>query len=154
MVPARFPEVLAIASTTAANGSSGACGSVAKDTASYFTTDGAFNTTTNVGVTVSAPGEDQENVKGCILQSVGILSTKLGGGTTRMSGTSMAAPHATGVVALLQQKTPGITAETVRSQLRSGADRVNTAPLNSPTSSDSFDGEQEGVLWAAGALNN
>ena len=57
---------------------------IAADTASFFTTDG-------IGVAISAPGEDQENIKFPYINSVGILSAALGGGTTRMSGTSMAA---------------------------------------------------------------
>jgi len=45
----------------------------------------------NTGARVSGPGVD-------------ILSAKLGGGLTRMSGTSMAAPHIAGVAALWAQK--------------------------------------------------
>ena len=57
---------------------------------------------------VEAPGEDQENVsKAGMISSVGILSTKLGGGTTRMSGTSMAAPHVCGVLARYYDQVDG-----------------------------------------------
>ncbi|MET9602131.1 S8 family serine peptidase [Streptomyces sp. NPDC006459] len=45
------------------------------------------------GVELYAPGQD-------------ILSAKLGGGSVLQSGTSMAAPHATGVAALYKQKNP------------------------------------------------
>ncbi len=44
-------------------------------------------------VTIAAPG-------------VGVLSTRAGGGTTTMSGTSMAAPHVTGVIALFLATDP------------------------------------------------
>jgi subtilisin len=149
-VPAAYPEVLAIASTTAVDGVNNKCSvKILADTASYFTTDGG-------GVTISAPGEDSEDTKpGCLLSSVGILSLKLGGGTTRMSGTSMATPHVSGLVARIlktwMEGSHGLTGtqldvEDVRGYLRTvGADRAGTAPINSPTSSYSYDGSREGV---------
>ena len=149
-VPATYPEVLAVASTTARTGTN-KCrflpGGIQADTASYFTTDGAFSG--GIGVTVSAPGEDQENVNaGCLISSTGILSTRNGGGTTRLSGTSMAAPHVSGVVARLMQVLGLSGVETIRSWIRSTANRIGDAPLNSPTSSYTFDGEREGVVKA------
>lgn len=148
-IPAAYPEVIAVASTTARAGTS-ACPSfpagVAPDTASYFTTDGA-------GVAVSAPGEDQENIsKSCFLSSVGILSTKLGGGTMRLSGTSMAAPHVAGVAALLWEELGAVDPVTVRSKVRAGAAAADVAPLDSPASAYTFDGVREGVVSAPGAL--
>jgi subtilisin len=145
MVPAAYAEVIAVASTTALTGSN-QCRSlsapIAADTASYFTTDG-------LGVSVSAPGEDAENVsRGCMISSVGILSTRLGGGTTRMSGTSMAAPHVAGVVARYFQQNASYTVSNVRQYLQTDATRQGTAPLNSPTASYSFDGEHEGIAKA------
>ncbi len=156
-VPATYPEVMAIASSTALDGSNAGCkfftSTIKKDTASYFTTDGAYDTSTGIGVTISAPGEDREDVRrSCFATSVGILSTKLGGGTTRMSGTSMAAPHVSGVTALMFQKNAGLTPEDVRGQSRNTADRLGVAPLNSPTSGYTFDGEREGIVFAPGAL--
>ncbi len=151
MVPATYPEVLAVASTTAADGTN-ACksfsGLIKADTASYFTTDGKFDPGTRIGVTISAPGEDKENIsRACLVSSEGILSTKLGGGVTRMSGTSMAAPHISGVVArLVQAGLSGV--ELIRSWIRANADRVGSAPLDSPTSRYSFDGEREGIAKA------
>ncbi len=148
-VPATYPEVLAVASTTAKAGTNKCrflSGSIQADTASYFTTDGAF--AGGIGVTVSGPGEDQENVSaGCLISGVGILSTRNGGGTTRLSGTSMAAPHVSGVVArIIQSGLSGV--ENIRGLIRSTADRIGTAPLNSPTSSYTFDGDREGVVKA------
>ncbi len=158
-VPATYPEVLAIASSTATDGTNRCrwlSGPIRADTASYFTTDGKYNATTGIGVTMSAPGNEKEAVsRSCLISSTGILSTRLGGGTTRMSGTSMASPHAAGVVALMEEANGGIDLdpETARCEIRLGAVRIGTAPLNSPSSSYSYDGEREGILSAPGALN-
>ena len=144
-IPAAFPEVTAVASTTAVGGSS-ACrflsSPVAADTASYFTSDGTT-------VAISAPGEEREDVsRGCFIQSLGILSTRLGGGTTRMSGTSMAAPHVAGVAARYHQQHPAWDANTVRFAIGNDADGKGNAPLNSPSGSYTFDTVREGIAQA------
>lgn len=152
VVPATYPEVIAVASTTAKAGKDDIGWFIGSDTASYFSTDGAYNSTTGIGVSISAPGEDQEDIVSGTIQSVGILSTRLGGGTTRMSGTSMSSPHTTGVVALLYQQAGGaISPETVRSKIMSTAIKIGSAPFNSPASGYTFDGVREGVLDALNA---
>lgn len=151
-IPAAYPEVIAVASTTAEAGSGpsrGLCAGAAipADTASFFTTDG-------VGVLISAPGERLEDVKkNCTVVSEGILSLQNGGGTARKSGTSMSSPYVAGVVALLVEKNPLITPEAVKAAIAGGADQIGAAPLDSPLGSYSFDGVREGVLNAPGALN-
>jgi subtilisin len=160
-VPATYPEVIAVGSTTAKAGTNAYrrfSGVIGEDSASYFTSDGAWNETTGIGVTISAPGETQENVnKSGFVIGVGITSTKLGGGTIAMSGTSMASPHTAGVAALVCQQAiaSGQTFDTtvLRNRLRNGASNVGLAPYDSLVVGYSFDGEREGVLSAPGALS-
>lgn len=147
-VPSGFPEAIAVASTTAVNGTNSCrffSGTIKADTASYFTTDGAK-------VLVSTPGEEKEDIsKACFIKSTGVLSLKVGGGTTRMSGTSMASPHVAGLAALLVQQSPSDTVACITSKL-AVSDRQGVAPLNSPSSAYTFDGEREGIGYAPLAL--
>ena len=73
----------------------------------------------------------------------GILSTKPGGGYTTKSGTSMAAPHVTGVASLLLSKRGDLTPAEIRSAILSGTDSIPS--LQGKTVS-------EGRLNAFGAL--
>ena len=108
VVPAGCAEVIAVASTSAVTGKNSCKRSsllIEADTASFFTTDGAFAdeqlSGKGIGVTISSPGEKQEDLTCAQVKSVGILSLALGGGTTRKSGTSMASPHVAGIAALM-----------------------------------------------------
>ncbi len=57
---------------------------------------------------------------------VSILSTRKGGGTTTMSGTSMASPHVAGAAALFLSRYPGASMSEVKSALRSDATSFST----------------------------
>jgi subtilisin family serine protease len=164
LVPSGYPEVLAVAGTTADVGSDGCLGLlpvVPIDTANFFTTDGAFNSSTHIGITASAPGGERESTLligiSCYLIYDGILSTRVGGGISRATplgeaaGTSFAAPHVAGVVARLMQFRALSGVETIRSELRNTADLQGTAPLNHPWAGVipyTFDGEREGIAQA------
>ena len=67
-------------------------------------------------VDISAPGEE-------------ILSVRLGGGSTIMSGTSMASPHVAGALALVRQLNPGASgADIQQALLAQGTANVITFP--------------------------
>jgi hypothetical protein len=149
-VPATYPEVFAVASTPALKGTS-SCKTytaINANTASWYTTDGKFNPTTKIGITVSAPGEDSETVTStCGVSSVGMVTLQKGGGTMRASGTSISAPLVAGVVArLIQKGNTGV--ENIRSIIRSTAQLPGTVPYNSPYVGYTFDSEREGIVKA------
>lgn len=172
IVPAGFPEVLAVASTIAHSGIRTCylfgtdAPAVPADTASSFTTDGA-------GVTVSAPGEERTDIvslgsAGCVGLMYGTLSTTLGtGGTTRKlvpslaeaRGSSFSAALVSGVVARVIQKQlvpatgNGAEVEGIRSWIKNNASRKDVAPLDHPWMGiiyvpTTFDGVREGIAQA------
>jgi len=65
-----------------------------------------------------------------VAPGVGILSTYLAGGTTTMSGTSMATPHVAGVAALIKAVKPGATGAEIADILRTTARPLKDAPAD------------------------
>ena len=86
---------------------------------------GADNGIATVAATTSSDGETSwSNYGPCVdvwAPGERILSTKKGGGTTTMSGTSMAAPHVEGGAALYLSKNTAASPTTVEGVLTSGA---------------------------------
>jgi subtilisin family serine protease len=101
-VPAAYDEVITVSAYSDFDGKPGALASgrcsEQDDTFAYFSNYGA-------DVDITAPG-------------VCVLSTRRGGGTATMSGTSMATPHVAGAVAAYMAKYGKVSPATVKSALQ------------------------------------
>ncbi len=102
--PGSTPEAITVAAVSTTR--SGAPGVVAS-----FSSGGPTPLSLQLKPEVSAPG-------------VAIVSASPGSGYTALSGTSMAAPHVAGAVALLRQRHPTWTPAQVKSALASTGDRA------------------------------
>jgi subtilisin family serine protease len=127
-VPATYGEVVTVSAFADFDGQPGGqstpnCGDDRDDRFSWFSNYGA-------DVDIAAPGS-------CV------LSTDRGAGLTRMSGTSMAAPHVAGAVALYKAQNPLADAGQVRSWLLGPASDPQTSPAGF---TDDPDGFRERVL--------
>ena len=106
--PGSFPHVIAVGSTDSQN------------QVAWFSSRGpaTWNGTSFIKPDLVAPG-------------VRIRSTSLNGSTRLMSGTSMATPHVTGVIALMRSVKPSLTVAEIRDALertsRRGAGKPNNA---------------------------
>lgn len=108
--PARNPNVIAVSAMADSDGKCGGQGPSTK-----YGNDDTFASFSNYGdaVDMVAPG-------------VGILSTYDDGKYAELSGTSMAAPHVTGSVALYKSLHPGATPD----QIKAALDDVGTKPTS------------------------
>ncbi|HEV7200797.1 MAG TPA: S8 family serine peptidase, partial [Candidatus Limnocylindria bacterium] len=114
-VPAAFPEVIsvsALADFDATRGGLAGCGLVPD--LGWFDCDDTFAFFSNYGASVDviAPG-------------VSIFSTTKNGGYATQSGTSMATPHVSGVVALMAAANPGLTPAAARAFLQQSGECPN-----------------------------
>ena len=131
-----------------------------KDTEAYLDNWGKFEFESGVGVTISAPSNDRMNlVQTCAVDPLGLATTGPGGGVSTLGGTSAAAAHVSGVVALMWQKrlSSGLPPEEARCIIRTTADRIGIAPIDAPGGLSVFPNEapaeKEGVVWAPGAVS-
>lgn len=107
---------------------------------------------THAGVITVAATDNQDreaswsNYGPCVdiwAPGVSILSTKRGGGTTTMSGTSMASPHGAGTAALYLSAHAGTSAADVEAALKSNA-------VNATSGQTSKDGTPITIVYAGG----
>jgi subtilisin len=150
-VPAGYPEVITVASSTAVTGTNACAGSTAQiavDTMSLFSSYAVKRG--EAGVDITAPGERQENVgSSCIVDGVGLLSLYPGNSLAEMAGTSMAAPLVSAVAALLIERNPALTPQAVAAAINAGASNPTSTPHPSVVDASTLTG---GILSAPGAL--
>jgi len=95
---------------------------------------GLHNGVMTVGATESNDNDPSwSNYGACVdiwAPGASILSTKSGGGTTTMSGTSMAAPHAGGTGALYLSSQTGASAATAEAALKTAAEATGKTANN------------------------
>lgn len=137
--PASCPSVI----TVGATGPTGA--------RAYYSNYGAF-------VDVMAPGGDDDYPHPVLAGAyAGVISTWYSGGAPGIGlsmGTSMAAPHVTGVVSLMLAQDPTLTPEQIRERLHNASHPLTQAECNVPTIG--FEGQNvcgAGLLDAVAALN-
>ena len=132
--PAGHPDAITVSAFEDYDGIlGGVSGNTQDDTFAGWSNDGA-------GIDMMAPG-------------VIIRSTKTGGGTRNMSGTSMAAPHVAGAAALYLSQNPGADPVSVKTALLDTADYTPCANSADGTCADDFDGIQEPLLMYKSLAN-
>jgi subtilase family serine protease len=112
--PGAYPESFTVGATDAF------------DAVAYFSSQGPTPCDGSVKPDISAPGDE-------------ILSSLPGGVYDLMSGTSMAAPHVSGAVAVLRSINPGLTVEEIESALMFGAEDVDDPGPDNATGAGRLD---------------
>ena len=144
-IPAAYPQVAAVASTTAASGANQCrflSAAIAADTASYFTTDGAQ-------VLTLRPRRRTRRCEPRVPDSIRRDSFDKAGwrhDTHERNEHGRTARRGSGG-ALLPAESVDHPSD-VRGWIAIDADRPGVAPLNSPSSGYTFDGVREGVAQA------
>jgi subtilisin family serine protease len=132
--PAGHPDAITVSAFEDFDGiPGGLSGNTQDDTFAGFSNRGA-------GVDIMAPGRT-------------IRSTKAGGGTINMNGTSMAAPHVAGAAALYLSQNPGVGPASVKTALLDTADYTPCANSADGTCADDTDGIQEPLLMYKNLAN-
>jgi len=132
--PAGHPDAITISAFEDYDGIPGGfSGNTQDDTLAGWSNDGA-------GIDLMAPG-------------VSIRSTKAGGGTKNLSGTSMASPHVAGAAALYLSQNPGVSPASVKTALLDAADPAPCANSTDGTCADDTDGIQEPLLMYKSLAN-
>lgn len=106
VVPASFPEVMAVSAISDKDGKCGGAEGGTDDTLASFSNFGSV-------VDLAAPG-------------VSVKTTARGGGTTYFTGTSASTPHVTGAAALYVALHPEVTPSDVRTALRASGSVPST----------------------------
>jgi subtilisin family serine protease len=149
-VPAAFKETMAVSAMSDSDGVSGGAGTTADDTLTSFSNYSVTVVSTNP---VSSPGAAVD----VAAPGVSVLSTMPGNSYGRMSGTSMASPHAAGVVALYvaahgkPADAAGVAG--VRQALISGGEPMNSwRPDNKDVNSDQDTNHEPLITALAGVV--
>lgn len=106
----------------AGNGSANAC-NTSPARAGAGTNNGIVTVAATDGSDWEAPFSNYGSCVDIWAPGVDIVSTRKGGGTTRMSGTSVAAPHAAGGAALYRSRRPAVGPSGVEGKLKQSAAR-------------------------------